>query len=96
MPRTEAQKESRLQTRVSRQQKAVLERAAELRGQSLTDFVIEAAQAAAEKVIQSHEIIVLTEKDRKVFFAALRRPPKPNAKLKAAAKRHRELIGEFE
>ncbi|CAN5213349.1 hypothetical protein BH09SUM1_BH09SUM1_08200 [soil metagenome] len=86
-------KESRIQSRISRKQKAIFERASVIQGRSLSEFIVAAAQEAAERVIQQHEIIKLTKADRKIFFKALRNPPAPNAKLKAAMKRSLELFG---
>ena len=44
----------RLEARVSRQQKKLFQRAAELRGVTLTDFLIGALQEAATKTIEDH------------------------------------------
>lgn len=62
-------------------------------GTSLSDFVLGQAEAAAERIIAAHEEIALSPLDWDVFYAALRRPPKPNAKLKEAVRRYRERRG---
>ena len=49
----------RLEARVTRRQKALLKRAATIRGRSLTDFVVSAAEEAAERVIRSEFVISL-------------------------------------
>ena len=84
----------RLEARVSREQKNLLERAAALEGRSLTDFVVASAQAAAMETIERHEVIALTTLDSLAFTQALMHPPAPNEQLRAAARRHRELIAE--
>lgn len=84
----------RLEARVNREQKALLERAAALEGRSLTDFVVASAQAAALATIQRHEVIALTARDSAVFAQALTQPPAPSDRLRAAARRHRERVAE--
>lgn len=87
-------RDERLEARVSREQKNLLERAAALEGRSITDFVVASAQAAAVEAIQRHEVITLTGRDSLAFAQALMNPPAPNEQLRAAARRHRELIAE--
>jgi uncharacterized protein (DUF1778 family) len=88
------QRRERLETRLSPEQKALLERAAALEGRSLTDFVVSSAQAAAAETIQRYELIALTARDSLVFAEALVNPPAPNERLLVAARRHRDLIAE--
>ncbi len=89
---TEA-KQERLEARVTREQKAVLMRAAALQGRSLTDFVVHSAQEAAMSVIEAHESIRLGAKDREAFVDALLNPPKPGKRLRAAARRFKRRTG---
>jgi uncharacterized protein (DUF1778 family) len=89
-----APRRERLEARVSREQKDLLERAAALEGRSLTDFVVASAQAAAMATIQRHDVIALTARDSLVFAQALMHPTAPNERLRAAARRHQELIPE--
>lgn len=90
-PGTPRQRE-RLEARLSPEQKMLLERAAALEGRSLTDFVVDSAQAAALETIQRYEVIALTARDSRMFAEALMHPPAPNERLRSAARRHRELI----
>lgn len=85
---------ARLEARVKPEQKALFERAAALRGQSLTDFLVQSAQTAAEEIIQTHEVITLTARDTAALIEALRNPPPPNEKLRRALQRHDETIEE--
>jgi uncharacterized protein (DUF1778 family) len=84
----------RLEARVSPEQKSLLERAAALEGRTLTDFVVASAQAAALETIERHQVIKLTARDSLIFAEAITNPPAPNERLRAAARRHRELIAE--
>ena len=83
----------RLEARITPAQKAVLQRAAELEGRSLTEFVVTSAQAAARRVIHEHETLALTVGEREIFIAALLNPPKPNAALRKAARRYLQKRG---
>jgi uncharacterized protein (DUF1778 family) len=79
--------------RLDAKTKRTLERAAAYEATSVSDFVLTNAVAAAERVIESHEKIVLSSRDWNVFYAALLSPPEPNKKLKDAARRYRERVG---
>jgi uncharacterized protein (DUF1778 family) len=83
-------KPERLEARVTREQKQLIEHAAELEGRSITDFVVASAQSAARQVIQDHEILKLTARDRAVFVQALLNPPQPADKLRQAVRRYRK------
>ena len=80
-------KRDRLEARITRDQKAVLMRAAALQGRTLTDFVVHSAQEAALRVIEVHESIQLVKQDREAFVEALLNPPAPGKRLRAAARR---------
>ncbi len=87
-------KTERLEARITPEQKALFQRAADLSGRSLTDFIIGSLQAAAEETIRSHQIIRLTAEESAAFVDALLNPPPPNEPLQDAFKRHRDLLGE--
>jgi len=66
-------------------QKRHFEKAAELGSyRSLSDFVISSAQEKADEIVQKHETLLMTERDREVFFNALLNPPAPNERLRKA------------
>ncbi len=65
-----------------------MKRAAAIRGRSLTDFVVSAAEEAAERVIRSEFVISLGAEDSAAFAAALLTPPPPSPALRAAAERY--------
>jgi uncharacterized protein (DUF1778 family) len=83
---------SRLGFRVDVQTKKLVERAAALERRSLTDFCLTALTEATQATISRHETIVLSERDREVFFDALVHPPKPNTRLKRAFRSARERV----
>jgi uncharacterized protein (DUF1778 family) len=63
-------------------------RAAALKGRSISDFVVNAAQDAAQRAIEDDAIIRLSAEDQARFAQALINPPAPNAALKRAMRRH--------
>jgi uncharacterized protein (DUF1778 family) len=78
----------RLEARISRDQKALFQRAAELQGRTLTDFVIASVHDAAVRVIEDTQRIRLNARDSRAFAEALLNPREPNAQLKGAARRY--------
>lgn len=91
---TERPKHERIEARVSPEQKTLIERAAALEGRTLTEFVVQSSRLAAQAAIERHERLTLTARDGAAFVEALMAPAKPNEPLRAAAARHRSLIGE--
>jgi uncharacterized protein (DUF1778 family) len=85
------QRIERVEIRATSEQKRLLERAAEIRGTTLTGFILNQAQEAATATIQEFELLELRNEDRRLFVETLLNPPKPNSALRAAAARHKEL-----
>ena len=83
---------ARLEARLPANIYATLKRAAELKGRSLSDFVVSAAHEAAQKAIEEEGVIRLSAEDQRLFAEALINPPKPNAALKRARRRHLEAV----
>ena len=86
MPRLAIEDNSRMSIRIPAGEKAVLLRAAALRRTDLTDFVRQHSLNAARAVIQESERLELSERDSLRVLTMLENPPKPSAKLLAAAK----------
>jgi uncharacterized protein (DUF1778 family) len=80
----------RTEARLLPEQKLRIERAASLKGLSVSDFIVQHADEAAIRTIQVHTTWNLDERDRDFFFQALLDPPKPGSRLKAAAKRFKQ------
>jgi uncharacterized protein (DUF1778 family) len=83
----------RTEARLLPEQKKRIERAARLKGLSLSDFIVQNADEAAIRTIQQHTIWTLEDRDRDFFVQALLNPPEPSARMKAAVKRYRERAG---
>ena len=84
---------ARLEARLSVEQKAVLQQAAQLSGRTLSEFVVASAQEAAARVIQEHETIRLNRAEQVAFVTALLDPPAPNERLRQAAAAYRQQMG---
>lgn len=88
-PRAARKKANRLEARLTDEQKALLQHAAELRGQTLSEFVIRAGEEAATRVLDRAGVIVLAARDSAAFVEAVLHPPEPGQRLRAAARRYR-------
>ncbi len=88
-----SRKNERLEARVTPDQKRLIERAAELRGSTVTDFVVVSAQQAAADTIRDFETLVLRDQARDVFINAILNPSPPNDAARAAAQRYKTEVG---
>ena len=83
---------ARLEARISTDLHALLKRAAELQGRTMTDFVVTAVQEAARQAIEQAEIIRLSLADQECFAHALLSPPPPTPALQRAFVRRGQLL----
>lgn len=91
---TLALRTQRTEARLLPDQKRRIERAASIKGVSLSDFMVQNADEAAIRTIQQHESWTLSARDRDVFLKVLLNPSQPSARLKSAAKRYKERVRE--
>lgn len=80
---------TRLDIRLKPDTKDLIQQAAELRNQTITQFVVATLAEEAGKVLAEHERTVLSNRDRDLFLKLLNVPPKPNKALKLAADAYR-------
>lgn len=85
-------RDARLEARISRETKALWERAAAVQGRKMTEFVVNSAVEAAQRVLRENELANLTRHDKIAFVEALLNPPSPNARLRNAAERHARVF----
>lgn len=76
----------RITARVSDQVRITLEQAAELLGSTVNQFVVQTAYLEAQRVIERELVIRLSQKDARKVLSLIDNPPKPNQRLKEAAK----------
>jgi uncharacterized protein (DUF1778 family) len=80
----------RIDVRLRPEQKAEIERAAHIKGLTVTDFIIQIAVANARQAIREYETWTLERPDAEIFAAALAEPPALGHPLAQAAKRYKE------
>ena len=83
----------RLETRVTAEQKSLIEHAAALQGRTVTDFVLSRVQEAARRAIEEHQRIDLSVRDSRAFVDALISPPPVNDRLRDTVRRYRQVTG---
>ena len=83
---------ARLEARLPSSVYATITRAAELKGRTVTDFVVSAAHAAAQRAIEEEGIIRLSAEDQLRFAEALLNPPPPGEALRRAARLYRDQV----
>ena len=83
---------SRIEARIAPDALAIVRRAAEIQGRSVSDFVVTAAQEAAHRAIEETQIIRLSIEDQRAFAEAILNPPTPNDAMRRAAQAYRDLV----
>ncbi len=83
---------ARIETRVSAEQKELIERAAAYLGRTVSEFVLGNVEQAARDVIAEHERIKLDRRQSQVLVKSLLSPAAPNDALRDAARRHRKQV----
>ena len=85
---------ARLNVRLPAKLKEIIEEAATLSGQSVSDFAVSSLVQTAQQVIEQRGVTELSNRDREVFVAMLDDSgAKPNKALKDAAARYRKHLG---
>jgi uncharacterized protein (DUF1778 family) len=69
-----------------------IKQAAELRGESVSEFIISSVCEAADKITESAGSWALTATDSKILVGVLRNPPKPNPHMIAAFRSHKARV----
>ena len=91
---TVTRNDARINVRLSSELKRTIEEAASALGQTVSEFAISTVVREARQVLQDARITRLSNRDRDDFLKALNAiDAKPNAALKAAARRYGKLRG---
>jgi len=88
---SETSRTARLEARIAPDTLAMVKRAAELQGRSISDFVVAAAQEAAQRTIEETHIIRLSVEDQRRFVDLLLNPPPLSPALERARDAHKRL-----
>ena len=83
---------ARIEARIAPDVLAVVKRAAEIQGRSISDFVVAAAQEAAQRTIEETQIIRLSVEDQRAFAETILNPPPLAPAMQRAIERYRNLV----
>lgn len=86
------QNKTRLDFRVSVESKAMIEQAASLSGQTVSDFAVSTLIKSAQEVISQNRQTKLSLRDQQLFLQMLESNDQPNEALKNALKTYRKKI----
>lgn len=82
----------RFDARLNHEQKVLIQKAADLEGRTMTDFVLHSAETAAERTIAERAILILSARETEVFVESIMNPAPPGAVLRAAARQYKNAI----
>ena len=85
-------KSERLNLRLDEVTKQKIEQAAAITQSSVNSFILTTAITKADEIIQQYETIILSNKDRDIFFEALLNPSQGNNELKNILESHSNLV----
>jgi uncharacterized protein (DUF1778 family) len=71
-----------LNIRIRPEERGLIDRAAKSRGKNRTDFILEAARAAAEEALLDQVLMAVSPDAWSAFVARLDAPPAPNERLR--------------
>jgi uncharacterized protein (DUF1778 family) len=92
MPNIESTRSARVEARIAPDALAVVRRAAEIQGRSVSDFLVAAALKDAQRTIEDAQIIRLSVDDQQRFADRLLKPPALAPAMKRALKARQRLI----
>jgi uncharacterized protein (DUF1778 family) len=90
----ERTQDTRVVARIPPTVKETLQKAADLSGATLNQFLVQSALTAANQLLATERTILLSERDAQTVFDLLEHPPTPNQQLLVAVDRHRAFIRE--
>jgi uncharacterized protein (DUF1778 family) len=87
MAKASAKKTARMEMRIPPAAKEYIRRAMAISGRSAAELAYE----GAKRIVDEHERMTLTGRDRDAFLAAVQNPAPPSDRLIAALRRHEQL-----
>jgi uncharacterized protein (DUF1778 family) len=85
---------SKITIRQPKPLKRKIEKAAALRGMTVTSFINGILERAADRTLDRARERTLSERDSRLLLEMLANPEGPNEALRRAAERHREYFGD--
>lgn len=94
MPTPDPTRTARVEARIAPDALAIVRRAAEMQGRSVSDFVVAAALKDAQRTIEDAQIVRLSIDDQQRFAELLLNPPPLAPAMKRALKARKRLIAD--
>ena len=82
----------RFDARLNEDQKLLIQRAADIEGRTMTDFVLHSAEIAAERTIEQRAVLTLSARESRSFVEAILHPAEPGKVLRTAAKHYKNVL----
>lgn len=83
----------RFDARLNEHQKVLIQKAADLEGRTVTDFVLHSAEAAAQRTIEQRAMLILSARETEAFVEAVLNPAEPGPALRAVARQYKNTFG---
>ena len=83
----------RFDARLNEDQKTLIQRAADIEGRTMTDFVLHSAETAAERTIEERAMLILSARESEAFVDAILHPAEPRSVLRVAARHYKTVVG---
>lgn len=90
MSTSQVPKDSRIDLRLTVEQKRVIEQAAAVRGVSVSAYTLLHLLPQAQQDLEAQERLILSNRDRELFLSVLENPPELKGKLKSAISRYKD------
>jgi uncharacterized protein (DUF1778 family) len=91
--KTPKAKAYRFDARLNEEQKVLIQKAADLEGRTMTDFVLHSAETAAERTIKERAMLILSARETEAFVDAILHPAEPGRVLRGAARHYKNALG---
>jgi uncharacterized protein (DUF1778 family) len=85
-------RQKRMEFRTSDAELEQFEAAAQILGMNLSSFLRTVALERSSEILRRQDSILLNNRDREAFLAALDNPPEPNKELKKAYQEYKRLV----
>ena len=83
----------RFDARLNARQKLLIQRAADIEGRSMTDFVLHSAELAAEQTLERSAFLTLSARETEKFVDAVLKSAAPKSVLRRAARHYKKVLG---
>jgi uncharacterized protein (DUF1778 family) len=92
-PTTPKLKAYRFDARLNEVQKVLIQKAADLEGRTMTDFVLHSAETAAQRTIEERAMLMLSVRETEAFVDAILYPAEAGPVLRKAGSHYKSTTG---